>query len=358
MDNYDLSQRRQVDFLRIASCSKRITEAKGKKPANWPNLAHAQGTAQFMNKSAAPVQIILLGVIITITIIAILTLLYGQRLAGQWMASQETARLRAAEADPQHLNPPAQSDSFAGKLSSAWAFETINGAGQIGPGTEFHNTRLSLEDGLTISQQFDLDFEQESPAHGRPASERYNNASVIGLQGYQPTPSEDVLFQARMQVSPDFYGTAGFMLQPVGTLLADGSFQGRFKNEAFTLFGIGFIGPESNLFGRSGTTVQKVINWWPEEVQGLEVDMHEPHTYLLRLHWIDAQSWQGITSIDGKVVSRLDLPPFGPVEVHIWGDNYRLGTSLTGTPQVGFQNGQTKWIRFDEVSAWTEAVKQ
>jgi hypothetical protein len=285
-------------------------------------------------------------------------LLYGPRLAGQWMAWQETRRLIQAGADPQHTNPPARRETFAGVLGPVWAFNIINGAGQIGHAPVFHNTSLAFDQGLTITQQLDPEFEHESATAGEPASQRYNNATLIGFQGYQPTPAEDVVFQARMQVSPEFYGSAGFMLQPQGTILPDGTFNGRFNNQAFTLFGICFLGPESNVFGRSGATVEKVLNWWPVEVQELAVDMHELHTYQLRLHWVDAQHWQGFTMVDERVVSTMMLPPLGPVEVHIWGDNYLMGTTLGAIPSVGFQNGPAKWIRFGEVAAWVEAARR
>ncbi len=293
-------------------------------------------------------------VLLMITVAA----LFGPRFVGQFMAWQETERLLAAGADPQHVNPPAQKESFSGKLSSAWAFNIINGAGQIGHAPSFHNTTVMLDDGLIITQHPDPDFEQESPAPGQPASPRYNNATLIGFQGYQPIPGEDVIFQARMQVSPYFYGSAGFMLQPQGTILPDGSFKGRFGNGAFSLFGIGFIGPESSLFGKNGVTVQKVINWWPTEVQTLDVDMYQLHTYQLRLHWVDQKNWLGITSVDGKTVSSMNLPPLGPLEVHLWGDNYLLRSSWQGVPGIGFQNGPDKFIRFEEVSAWTEKTAE
>jgi hypothetical protein len=296
-------------------------------------------------------------ILLALALLALLAWLFGPALTGQLMAWQETQRLQAAGADPRHLNPPLQKETFDDTLSPAWAFSVINGAGQVGPGPAFHNTRLTLDHGLTITQAFDPDFEHESPKPGQPASQRYNNATLIGFQGYQPTPGEDVVFQARMQVSPEFYGSAGFMVQPQGTILSDGSFQGRFKNQAFTLFGIAFMGPESSLFGKSGATVQRVVNWWPELVWPLAMDMHTLHTYQLRLHWVDARTWSGITSVDGQVLSELSLPPLGPLEVHIWGDNYRLGTAFTGTPEIGFQNGPTKWVRFEEVSAWAEAVQ-
>ena len=295
--------------------------------------------------------------VIGIVAIAAITTFYGPRLTGQVMAWQEYQRLQKAGADPDHINPPAQNDSFAGDISSAWAFDIVNGAGLIGHAPAFHNINITLDNGLTIAHAPDLDFDDESPASRQPASERYNNATLIGFQGYQPTPDEDVLFQARMQVSPDFYGTAGFVLEPQGTVLADGSFQGRFKNQAFNLFGICFIGPESNLYGKNGVTVERAINWWPEEVQKLEIDMHAAHVYQLRLHWVNEQTWLGVTSVDGQVLSKMTLPPFGPLEAHLWSDNYALGTSFSDTPTIAFQNGPDKWVRFEDVSAWTEVIQ-
>ena len=290
--------------------------------------------------------------LLTVSAIIAIAVLFRQRIAGQFMAWQENQRLIERGADPQHINPPAQRDDFSNGIGRPWAFNIINGGSQIGRAPKFHNTTVSIEHGLVIAQHFDADFARETPG------QHYNNATLIGFQDYQPTPVEDVLFQARMQVSPNFYGSAGMMVQPRGTILADGSFLGPFKNQAFTLFGVCFLGPESNLLGHTGVTIQKNINWWPEEVQGLEVEMRESHTYTLRLHWVDEKSWLGTTSVDGQVVSSMSLPPLGPVEVHIWGDNYKIGTSWNGTPVIGTQNGDPKWVYFQEVSAWTEPVAQ
>lgn len=296
--------------------------------------------------------------IATIVVIATLAVLFGPRLTGQFMSWQENQRLLKAGADPNHTNPSAQRENFEGELAPVWAFNIINGAGQVGRAPAFHNTRVEIENGLVITQDFDPDFERESTASAQPAGQRYNNATLIGFQGFQPIPGEDVLFEARMQVSPNFYGSAGFMVQPQGTILSDGMFKGRFGNQAFTLFGVCFLGAESNLFGKNGATAQRVINWWPEVVETLPVDMYETHTYQLRLHWVDARRWQGTISVDGQAVSEMSLPPLGPVEVHIWGDNYLLGSTFSGTPRIELQNGDSKWIRFETIAAWTEAVQE
>jgi hypothetical protein len=299
-------------------------------------------------------------IFLMVALLVTLTAIFGERLSGKFMAWQETRRLYAAGADPQHINPPAQSDDFNETLlAPVWKFNTINGDGKIGHAPAFHNTTVLLHDGgLTITQNFDPDFEHEKPGRGKPAGQRYNNASLIGFQGYQPIPGQDVLFESKIQLSDNFYGSAGFVIQPQGTLLADGTFHGRFNNEVFSMFGIGFIGPESNMHGKNGTTLERVINWWPEDVEELNVDMHKLHTYLLRLHWVDAQTWLGTISVDGQQLSSMSMPPLGPLEVHIWGDNYSVATSALGITTIAHQNGPTKWIRFDSVSVWPENVSQ
>jgi len=298
-------------------------------------------------------------ILLLAAIFVAVTYIFGERLSGKFMAWDETRRLTAAGADPRHINPPAQSDDFDGPLSPVWKFNTINGDGQIGRAPAFHNTTVVIQDGsLTITQNFDPDFEHEKPGRGEPAGQRYNNASLIGFLGYQPIPGQDVLFESKIQLSSNFYGSAGFVIQPQGTLLADGSFHGRFDNQAFTMFGIGFIGPESNMHGKNGTTLERVINWWPEDVEELDVDMHKLHTYLLRLHWVDPQTWLGTISVDGQPLSSMSMPPLGPLEVHIWGDNYSVATSTLGITTIAHQNGATKWIRFDSVSAWPEDVQK
>ena len=108
----------------------------------------------------------------------------------------------------------------------------------------------------------------------------------------------------------------------------------------------------------NGVTVQKAINWWPEDVRTLGVDLYQPHTYQLRLHWVDEQNWLGVVSVDGQAPAFMNLPPLGPLELHIWGDNYLLGSSWKGIPEISFQYGDEKWIRFEQVSAWTEKVQE
>ena len=279
--------------------------------------------------------------------------LVGPRVLGELMYRQEAARLIQRGAHPNHINPPIQRDDFSDGIGSPWAFNIINGANQIGRAPAFHNSSVSIQNGgLLISQFPDPNFSVET------REEQYNNATLIGFQGYQPTPAEDVLFQATMQVSPNFYGSAGMMVQPRSTILETGEFVGPFNNQAFTLFGICFLGPESSLMGSSGPTTEMVINWWPVQVQPLPIDMYQPHTYTLRLRWLDEKTWLGITSVDGKEVSRMEMPPLGPLELHIWGDNYKIGTAWNGAPEINFQSGEAKWVRFQQVSAWTEPVSQ
>ena len=115
-----------------------------------------------------------ISLIAVVAAVVALAALYGPRLAGQFMAWQETQRLRKAGADLNHINPPAHSENFEGMLAPVWAFNIINGADQIGRAPEFHNSSIEMNHGLVIAQHFDPNFE-------RLTKQQYNNASLIGL---------------------------------------------------------------------------------------------------------------------------------------------------------------------------------
>jgi len=298
-------------------------------------------------------------IIVTLIILVSVVFLawqYRLPITGSFLGWVQLQRLRQAGAEPDYINPLTQEETFEGiALSPVWAFDVINGAGKVGHLPQFHNTSVEMRDeSLYIVQHPDPDFGHENPT-ALPMSEQYNNAALVGFQGFQPTPAEDVLVQCDMQASPNFYGSAGFVVQPLGTLTPDGLFKGRFGNGAFDLFGITLLGPESSVFGASGATVQLAANWWPIKAQTLPgVDITQSHSYRLRLRWLDRRNWLGVIHVDGQEMTRMTLPPFGPLEVQIWGDNYLLSTHHN-VPDIRFQNGETKWIRFTDVAVWTEA---
>lgn len=259
-----------------------------------------------------------------------------------WRLRENAARMVIVD------NPPDAADSFENVLSDVWETRVINGSGMVNPGPEFSSGKFEVKDGnLFLHLRRDPDFEN------KPTSKRYNNVALIGFRGYSPAPNRDIVARATMQAGPGFFGTAGIVFQPVHTLQQDGSFK---SNAPFNMFGASIIGPESELFGNSGAVCSLALNWWPSASSLGDIDTYEPHIYEVRLQWLSERSWLGIVSVDGTERCRMELPPFGPVELQIWSDGYWLSTSpwwKLHTPRISLQNGE-KSFRFDTVEVRSE----
>ncbi|MCI0607713.1 MAG: hypothetical protein L0Z71_01450, partial [Anaerolineae bacterium] len=253
-----------------------------------------------------------------------------QALFGLLGAQLEAWRLRENAAGRIVLhNPPDATDSFDNVLSDVWETQVINGSGMVHPGPEFSSGKFEVKDGsLFMYLRKDPDFEN------KPTSKRYNNVALIGFRGYSPAPDRDIVARALMQAGPGFFGTAGIVFEPVHTLQQDGSFR---SNAPFNMFGASIIGPESEVYGHSGAVCSMALNWWPSASSLGDINIYEPHTYEIRLQWLSERSWLGIVSVDGTERCRMELPPFGPVELQIWSDGYWLSTSpwwKLHTPQL------------------------
>lgn len=293
-------------------------------------------------------------------------------LAGQGMAWLEAARLRATGAEPDWENPAPQDDRFLGEsldeLAPVWALEVMNGGGKPSPfplsgreetpvQTRYHVTELSLKDGLEIIQHFDHDYEAERGPGPYPYSpdnaRQYNNATLVGFRGYQPTPAEDILLECELYVHPDFYGSSGCIFEPVGTLQDDG----QFKDGRFSFFGLSLMGPGSTIHGTRGATAVLALNWWPAKVLPLpDVDIKQPHLYSVRLHWVDKKTWLGTLLVDGVQLAETEMPPLGPVEVQLWSDNYVVTSNNPHkAPAIAYGNGEYQSTHFSRVAVRTEA---
>jgi hypothetical protein len=290
-----------------------------------------------------------------IGVVVILAATNFTSLVGGTLGYLESNRLKRVGADSRHVNPPAQEDAFnGGQLSTAWKHAVLNGNGEIGQVPRFHVTDVVLSDGsLEIWQTHDPDFDAKQDAgFGHPdAGKQYNNAAIIGFDGYQPTPAEDLLLECEMSVSANFFGSSGCIFEPSSTLRADGTFQ----DGRFTFFGVSFLGEGSTLRGYSGAIVNLAVNWWPQTVRPLiGIDPRQPHTYTIRLRWENERLWVGTVYVDGKEMSKAAMPPLGPVEVQIWSDNYVLSNPGWGAPAIGYGNGE-QFTRFTRIAVWTEA---
>jgi hypothetical protein len=98
-----------------------------------------------------------------------------------------------------------------------------------------------------------------------------------------------------------------------------------------------------------------VINWWPNTVLPLAgTDMTLPHTYSIRLAWVNDHLWDGTIFVDGQLLAEVPMPPLGPLEVQIWSDNYVLRSPNRWlAPTVGYGNGEQS-TTFTRVSVRAE----
>ena len=299
---------------------------------------------------------------IIISLLIPLLLLIGlnyRQLYAAWLIKSETQRLLqlAADAPAEFQNPASSEDDFDGQLSPEfWKFTNINGAGEISNGTAWHSAAISFNQSLTLQHFSDPDFWEEAERFHLPAADRYNNITLIGGRGFRPSVSQDVVLQFTMRVSQGFYGTAGVIFQPVGTIGSDGLFA-----EPFDMFGFSITGEESSVLGASGPLCYLALNQVPAQVQPLEVDATRLHDYEVRLHWVSQTEWLGSVKVDETVQCQIAMPPFGPTEVHVWSDNalvlegprrwWEIGPAM----DLKYQDGGDKQFSLEVIRILAEA---
>jgi len=299
-------------------------------------------------------------IIILLPILLFLFLgLNNRQLYSAWAVWSETRRLASlAEKTPEEFqNPAPVEDRFEGKLSSDfWKFTTINGGGEVSNEMSWHSTAFTTDQGLTLQHFSDPSFKDEKPDRREPASERYNNVTLIGGSGFRPSPSADVVLKFSSRASEPFYGTAGVVFQPVGTIQEDGFFA-----KPFDMFGFAVMGDESSFYGKNGFLCYLALNWVPVQVESPHMDPHAWHNYEIRLRWISKTEWLGIVSADDSVLCQMPMPAFGPLEVHVWSDNFhvidqpRRWWELAPSLDLKFQDGGEKQFFLGKIKIFEEA---
>lgn len=293
-----------------------------------------------------------------VVLLALIGLNYRQ-IAAALMIRAETSRLEtfAKNLLGDHTNPAPLEDTFQGKLSpDFWSFSIINGKGKAVHETAWHAAAMSFEDGLAINHFTDREFDRENSQSRQPAAERYNNVTLIGASGFQPTPSQDVVMRFSAKTSENFYGTAGVIFQPAGTLQQDGIFA-----KPFDMFGFSVAGKESSIQGVNGPLCYLALSWAPAEVNALPVDPRSPHQYEIRLRWISGSEWLGLVSVDGISQCEISMPPFGPMEVHVWSDNAlvlhtpRRWWEIAPAMDLNYQNGGDKEFSLGYIQVFAES---
>jgi hypothetical protein len=299
---------------------------------------------------------------IVVVLFALLFLFAGlnyRQLYSAWAVWSETRRLvNLAENDTEEFqNPASVEDRFEGRLSPAfWEFTIINGGGVVSNETAWHSTAFTTDRELTLQHSPDPFFKDEKPDRREPASELYNNVTLIGGSGFKPTPSADVVLKFRSKASDPFYGTAGVVFQPDGTLQEDGFFA-----KPFEMFGFAVVGEESSFNGNNDSLCYLALNWVPTKVESLNVDPHVWHDYEIRLHWVNKTEWIGTVSADDSALCQISMPAFGPVEVHVWSDNFlvidqpRRWWELAPSLDLKFQDGGKKQFLLDMIQIFEEA---
>lgn len=297
--------------------------------------------------------------LLPIVVLLILICLNYRQIISAWMIRAETSRLEksAMDAPEDFSNPAPLEEIFQGELSKDfWNFSIINGGGEVSRETAWHAAALTSEEGLAINHFSDLDFDSESSHARQPAAERYNNVTLIGASGFQPAPSQDVVLKFSARTSENFYGTAGVIFQPVGTLQQNGVFA-----KPFDMFGFSVAGKESSIQGVNGGLCYLALNWVPVKVNALPVDARSLHQYEIRLRWLSKTKWLGLVGVDGVMQCEIPMPSFGPVEVHVWSDN----ALVLSTPQrwweiapamdLKFQDGGDKEFSLEYILVFAES---
>ena len=270
--------------------------------------------------------------------------------------SLRLARL-ASSASDEYQNPELLTENFDRGLSPQfWKFSIIDGGGEVSDKSAWHSASMTFDDGLTINHLSDPQFKNESPRLTPPAAEQYNNVALIGGNGFQPTASRDVVLRFSARVSDPFYGTAGVIFQPEGTLRADG-----WVVKPFDMFGFSVAGAESSILGINGPFCYLALNWIPVKANTLPVDARAWHEYEIRLRWISKTEWLGIVTIDNATACEMSMPAFGPAEVQAWSDNSliiykpRRWWEIAPTTDLKFQDGGEKqfYLRRLQISAET-----
>ena len=269
----------------------------------------------------------------------------------------ETKRLTsiASNAPDTYQNPALLSENFDSGLSPRfWKFSVIDGGGKVSDKSAWHSASMTFDHGLTINHVSDPQFKNESPRLTPPAAEQYNNVALIGGSGFQPTASSDVVLKFSSRVSEPFYGTAGVIFQPSGTLRKDG-----WVVKPFDMFGFSVAGAESSIQGINGPFCYLALNWIPVTAKALPVDARAWHDYEIRLRWVSKTKWLGFVTVDHAPACQISIPAFGPVEVQVWSDNSlviyrpRRWWEIAPATDLKFQDGGAKqfYLRTIEISA-------
>jgi hypothetical protein len=91
------------------------------------------------------------------------------------------------------------------------------------------------------------------------------------------------------------------------------------------------------------------------------VDANSLHEYEIRLRWVSKTEWLGIVNVDNLVTCEMPMPSFGPVEIHIWSDNYHVVNTprrwweIAPAMDLKFLDGGDKQFHLETIQVFEEA---
>lgn len=245
-----------------------------------------------------------------------------------------------------HANPPPVFEEFAGGGMDIWDIAFINGSSRVAPSPHGEAGDVVLEDGLLkLRVRNDPNFGRKSSKWRKevPAAEQYNNAYVVGMGGFLPTPGQTVSFECRMRISAGFHGSTGIWVQEANTFDPKTGIM----IKPFRSFGFSYLGESSDPYIR-GLAIETVIGLSIQNKQTIgDVDVSAWHTYGMKWSWSKQDSQHIAFFIDERNVGNFHMHPFGPAEIQLWADNYQIGRGL----KIGYLNVPDKdesmydWIR-------------
>ncbi len=244
-----------------------------------------------------------------------------------------------------HQNPPVLFDDFLeGQTilpvrqgfengSALWDIAYINGSSRVYTPPHGEAGDILVQDSLLkLRVRNDPKFAEKSANWRKniPAAEKYNNAYIVGMGGFLPTPTQAIRLECRMKISQGFHGSTGIWAQQSNTFDP----QTGLMIFPFRSFGFSYLGESSDPYLR-GLAIETVLGLSVQDKRIISgVDVTEWHTYAMRWSWKEPKTQHIAFFIDGQAVGEFLMHPFGPGEIQLWADNYQIGRGL----KIGYLN--------------------
>jgi hypothetical protein len=244
-----------------------------------------------------------------------------------------------------HTNPPCLYEDFLEGVTilpvghgfnggtELWEIAFINGSSRVAPPPNGEAGDIIIQNSiLKLQVRNDPNFSQKSSKwnKGIAAAEKYNNAYVIGMGGFMPTPRQSIHVQCRMKISAGFHGSTGIWVEEVNTFDPKTGIMVK----PFRSFGFSYLGEASDSYIR-GLAIETVLGLSIQSKQTVSnVDITDWHTYQMQWSWLDTNSQRVEFRVDDRNIGHFRMHPFGPAEIQLWADNYQIGRGL----KIGFLN--------------------